>query len=109
MKKVPLLFIVLLCGTRLAALGEADLDFPFSQLKGNGPIPFANALYQDPISAAQLVNRLSSLMQGAGEFNSYEVVSHRYITKKTERVIIVLYFDRYPVYMRVDYYDTPKG
>lgn len=109
MKKNFLLFIVLLCGTRLAALGEAELDFAFSQLKGNGIVPFANSLYQDQNSASQMVNRLGQLTQGAGDFNSYEVVSRKYLTKKIERVIIVLYFDRYPVYMRIDYYDTPKG
>jgi hypothetical protein len=109
MKKTPLLFLVLLIGTGLNAFAQVDFDFSFSQLKGNGVIPFANSLYQDPGNASQLVSRLSPLVQGAGEFNSYEVVSRRYLTKKIERVIVVLYFERLPIYMRIDYYDTSKG
>ena len=109
MKKIHRLFVVLLLGTSLTAFAEGDLDFAFSQLKGNGPVPFANSLYQDPGNASLLIDRLNRLVQGAGDFNSYEIVSRRYLTKKIERVVMVLYFDRFPLFLRIDYYDTPKG
>lgn len=110
MKKITLCFALLLFATRaLAASGAVDLDFAFSQLKGNGPAPFANALYQDRDHAQRLVSRLDPLIQGAGQFNGYEIISQRNLAKKIERVVLVLYFDKAPIYMRIDLYETTQG
>lgn len=110
MKKICLLAAVLFFGFRAFAAGaEIDLDFAFNQLRGNGAVPFANALYQDPENAQRLIARMSPLLQGGGEFYSYEIVSRRFLTKKVERVVLALYFERFPVYLRVDFYDTFKG
>lgn len=110
MKKICLLAIVLHFGFRASALGaEIDLDFAFNQLKGNGAVPFANALYPDLDNAQRLVTRMSPLLQGGGEFSGYEIVSRRFLTAKVERVLIALYFERFPVYLRLDIYSTLKG
>lgn len=110
MKTVTLLLLVILLSTRASAqAGANDLDFAFLQLKGNGAGPFAGSLYQDPDNARQLANRLNPLIQGAGEFNSYEIISRRPLAKRIERLTIVIYFEKFPVYMRIDYYDTNKG
>lgn len=110
MKKIALLIISLsFCVSAFPQAGANDLDFAFSQLKGNGPASFANSLYQDGDNARQLTNRLNPLMQGVGEFNGYEIISRRFLSKRIERLIIVLYFERFPVYLRLDYYDTTKG
>ena len=110
MKKICLLAAVLLFGFRASAIGaEIDLDFAFNQLKGNGAVPFANALYQDPDNAQRLATRMAPLLQGGGEFYNYEVVSRRFLTKKVERIVLALYFERFPVYLRLDFYDTFKG
>ncbi len=109
MKKLTLLF--LLIAIRLCAqTGEPDLNFVFSQLKGNGPVPFAGALYEgDQAKAAQLVGRLGPLMRDSGDFLGFEILSRQYLTKRVERVVVAIYFDRFPVYLRFDYYDTSKG
>ncbi len=110
MKKIHLLSAVLFCGFAVSLLkAEPDLDFAFSQFKGNGATPFVNALYPDPESAQKVMTRLTPALQGAGEFTGYEIVSRRFITKKVERVIIALYLEKYPVYMRIDLYDTARG
>lgn len=110
MKKIHLLCAVLFCGLSVSALkAQTDLDFAFSQLKDNGAIPFANALYQDPESAQKVITRLTPLLQGGGAYYGYEVVSRRFVTKKVERVILALYFEKFPVYMRIDLYETPRG
>jgi len=110
MKKSRLFCALLVCAFGVSVLqAQAELDFAFSQLKGNGAVPFANALYQDPDNAQRLANRLAPLLQGAGEFSGHEVLSRRYLAKKIERVVIVLYFEKFPVYMRIDLYDTARG
>ena len=110
MKKIHLICAVLFCGFSVSALkAQTDLEFAFSQLKDNGAVPFANALYQDPENAQRVITRLTPLLQGGGAYNGFEVVSRRFITKKVERVVLALYFDKFPVYMRIDLYDTPRG
>ena len=110
--KIPcllLLLVALVCRAH-AQSGGPDLDFAFSQFKGNGPIPFARVLYDtDPDNARLVVNQLSPLLAQSGDFFGYEIVSRKFLTKRIERVIAVIYFDRFPLYMRIDYYDTPKG
>jgi hypothetical protein len=106
---------LLLLGLVIAACAHAqnagpDLDFAFSQLKGNGPVPFARALYDtDQENARQVVSQLSPLLAQSGDFFGYEIVSRKFLTKRVERVVVVIYFERFPLYMRIDYYDTPKG
>ena len=110
MKKNPLLLVLFLLGTLVSVrAAEVDLDFAFTQLKGNGSIPFARAIYDDANIADKLASHLGPLIEGAGDFSSYEIVSRRFLTKRIERVIIAIYFDKYPVYLRIDYYETAKG
>ena len=109
MKKLTLL--CLLIASRLfAQTGEVDLNFAFSQLKGNGPAPFASALYPgDQDAAAQLVARLNLLSKHSGDFVGYEILNRQYLTKRVERIVLAVYFERFPIYLRFDYYDTAKG
>src|SRR4051812_22064729 len=98
MKKTLSLCVALFFGLCASAFAQADLDFAFSQLKGNGAIPFVNALYQDPDNAQRFITRLAPLLIGGGEFYSYEVISRKFITKKVERVVLAVYFEKFPVY-----------
>ena len=111
MKTLTLLLLILAIAVRANAQpSEITLDSAFSQLKGNGAAPFAKALYEsDQENARQLVSQLSPLLTQAGEFFGYEIVSRRYLTKRVERIVIAIYFEKFPVYMRIDAYDTPKG
>lgn len=93
-----------------AQMGEPDLNFAFSQLKSNGPVPFARALYEaDQDAADELVSRLVPMTKHVGEFTGFEIVSRKFLTKRIERVVVAIYFERRPVYLRVDYYETAKG
>jgi hypothetical protein len=107
----PVVFLVIfLLSPGLRAQSHHDnLDAAFAQLKGNGLSPFARVLYEDSDSADNFVRRLSPLVSNAGDFFGYEIVSERRITQKITRVVIVIYFDKSPVYLRLDYYETPKG
>ena len=109
--KIPVLFfLVLLIGTGLRAQSHQDnLDAAFTQLKGNGLTPFARVLYDDLGNADNFVRRLSPLVSNAGDFLSYEIISERRLTQKITRVVIVIYFEKAPVYLRIDFYETPKG
>jgi hypothetical protein len=110
MKNHALLFLILVLGTRVNALaGEIDLDFAFSQLASNGSTPFARRLYDNPENAKQLVSRLDALMPGAGTYVEHEIVSQRFLTKRVERLIIAIYFENFPIYLRIDFYETAKG
>jgi len=110
MKTLALLFLILALGTRVNTLaGEIDLDFAFSQLTSNGATPFARRLYDDPENAKQLISRLDALMQGAGNCVGHEIVSQRFLTKRIERLVIAIYFENFPIYLRIDFYETPKG
>ena len=111
MKTLRLLFLLLLLGLRASAqTNEVDLTAAFTQLKGNGPVPFANALYGiDLDSARQLANQLTPLLRQAGEYTGHEILSRNPLTKRIERLTIVIYFEHFPVFMRLDYYDTPRG
>ena len=104
-------FLLLTIGTRVSAqAGEVDLNFAFTQLKGNGSGPFSKALFVgDQESATQLVNQLSPLLKSAGDYSSFELVSRRNLTKRIERLVIVVYFENFPVYMRIDSYENSKG
>ena len=111
MKILRLLPLFLVFALRLPAQSaESDLNFAFSQLKSNGPVPFARALYAgDTDSAKQLSERLGSLTGNSGDCFGYEVVSRKFITKRIERFVVAIYFEKFPVYLRIDYYDTTKG
>lgn len=104
-------FLLLTIVTRVSAqASEVDLNFPFSQLKGNGSVPFSKALFVgDQESATQLVNQLSPLLRSAGDFSGFELLSRRNLTKRIERLVIVMYFENFPVYMRIDSYENSKG
>ena len=106
---VVVLFLAV--GTRLSAQnGDVDLNFAFSQMKSNGLSPFAKALYAtNQTNAQQLVDQLGPLVQSAGDFTGFELLSRRFLTKRVERLVIAVYFDNFPVYMRIDYYDTKWG
>ena len=106
--------IVILCLTfacRLGAQsGEVDLNFAFSQMKGNGLTPFAKMLYPgDQKNSQLLVDQLGPLVQSGGEFIGFELLSRRPLTKRVERLVIAIYFENFPVYMRIDYYENTKG
>lgn len=89
---------------------EVDLNFAFSQMKGNGAVPFSKALYgSDTEKARVLVDHLTPLVQWSGNFEDFELISRRYLSKKIERLVLVMYFEKFPVYMRIDYYQTSKG
>ena len=112
MKTLTLVIVLFLAfSSRLGAqTSEIDLNFAFTQMKANGLSPFARLLYPgDQKSAQQLVDQLGPLAQSAGEFNSYELLSRHFLTKRIERVVIVIYFENYPVYMRIDYYENSKN
>jgi hypothetical protein len=112
MKTFTLVVLLLLnAGSRLVAqTGEIDLPFAFSQLKGNGLTPFAKALFAgDQKNTQQLVDQLGPLVQGAGDFTSFELLSRRFLTKRVERIVLVIYFDNFPIYMRIDYYENSTG
>lgn len=113
MKTCTLVLVLLLTvGTRLSAQpsGEVDLNFAFSQMKGNGLTPFAKMLYPgDQKSSQQLVDQLGPLVQSAGDFTGFELLSRRYLTKRVERLVLVIYFENFPVYMRIDYYESSRG
>jgi len=111
MKILSLLCGALLFAARMAAqVNDAALDSAFSQLKGNGPVPFARALYEgETDNARQLAGQLSPLLMQSGSFFGYEIVSRKFLTKRVERIIIAIYFENFPVYMRIDAYDSVKG
>ena len=111
MKSLTLaIFLLLTLATRASAQSaDGDLSSAFSQLKANGAIPFAKALYPDePENARQLISQLSPLIQMAGEFSTFELVSRRFLTKRVERLIVVIYFENFPVYLRIDSYENSK-
>ena len=109
--KTPIFFLlILLLGSRLhGQIHQDNLDSAFNQLKGNGLTPFARALYEDTDSANNFIHHLDPLMRGAGEFLDYEILSIHPLAKKINRMIIVIYFEKFPMYLRLDTYDTPKG
>lgn len=112
MKTFTLVIVMFLtAGTRLSAqMGEIDLNFAFSQMKSNGLMPFAKLLYAgDQKNSQQLVDQLGPLVQSAGDFNSFELLGRRPLTKRVERLVIAIYFDNFPVYMRIDFYENTKG
>lgn len=112
MKTFTLVLVLLLAVVmRLnAQTGEVDLNFAFSQMKANGLTPFAKLLYSgDQKNSQLLVDQLGPLVQPAGEFIGFELLSRRPLTKRVERLLIAIYFDNFPVYMRIDYYENTKG
>ena len=104
-------FLLLASGIPInAQTNESDLTFAFSQLKGNGAVPFSKAIYQtDTESARNLVDHLTPLIQGSGNYLGFEIVSRHALTKRIERVVIVIYFENLPVYMRIDAYNNTKS
>jgi hypothetical protein len=111
MKTTFLLFLLLALGVRVGAqTPEAKLTFAFSQLKGNGVATFAGTLYGiDADSAKLLADQLGPLVRESGDYFGYQVVTRTPLTKRVERLVIAIYYDKFPVYMRVDLYDTPSG
>ena len=110
--KITSLFLILLlaAGIRLnAQVNEVDLNFALAQLKTNGLFPFAKILYADnQESAKQTVDQLGPLLRASGDYAGFEILSRRNLTKRVERLVIVLNFDNFPIYMRIDYYDNSK-
>ena len=110
--KIPAIVLLLaLAVARMPAQNvETDLSFAVSQLVGNGPVPFARALYPvDDDSYRQLADRLTAITRDAGAAIGFEILSRRLIAQKVERIVIALYYEKRPVYLRVDSYSSPKG
>lgn len=110
---MPLLRLLrlLLCFSLLAAPGFAasekaavDLDFAFDQLKANGPGPFARALFRSQRDEQSLTAQLEPLVREAGIFLDFEVLSDRPISRRVNRVIVVLHYETKPLYFRFDRY-----
>lgn len=103
-----LAFLVLAAG--FAVSGHAQqtdnrLDFAFAQLKSNGPGPFARALFDpNPGAARQLETQLSPLVANAGGYIGYEVLSHKPLTRRIDRNIVAIYYEKGPVFLRIDSY-----
>lgn len=111
MKTLRPLLLILLLGVGIhACAAESELNAAFTQLKGNGATPFAVMLYgTDQEDAMLLVNQMNPLMKQCGDYLGYEVVSRDFLTKRFERIIVAIYFERFPLYMRIDQYATPQG
>ena len=111
MKSVCLLCAALLFASRaFAQAADPVLDAAFPQLKGNGPVPFSRAVYEgDTDNARQLAAQFNPLLAQSGSFVGYEVVSRKFLTKRVERISLAIYFENFPVYLRIDAYESPKG
>ena len=95
--------------TAVAQSSGPNLDFAFEQLKTNGAEPFAKYLYEaNPENSRAVAAQLSSLAKGKGDYLGYEVISRVRLTKRVERVTIVINFETCPIYMRIDLYDSIK-
>ena len=103
------LSILLLASALYGQNRGPDIDFAMSQLKTNGAVPFAKAIYLDDADLGNhLGAKLEPQIRNFGDYLGYEVVSRKYICKRVERVVLVIYFERRPLYLRVDYYETSK-
>jgi len=111
MKKILCLLVLSLASASLRAQTvDTDLAFAISQLQSSGPGPFAKALYGiDEEGVRQLAERMAVCAKDAGAALSYEMLSRRFIAQKVERIYLVIYFEKRPVFLRVDSYASPKG
>ncbi len=111
MKVILLALLALVLARPLPAQpAEGKLYQALAQLKTNGPTTFADLLYGiDTESARLLANQLKPLIGPSGDYLGYQVVSKIALTTRVERLTLAIYFERLPVYMRIDVYENPSG
>ncbi len=89
---------------------DSELDFAFSQLKTNGPVPFSTALFDTNGGAARhLQSQLTPLVANAGDYIGYEVVSRKPLTSRIDRIVLAIYYQRCAVFMRIDSYQSASS
>lgn len=82
-----------------------ELKLPFETFSSNGATPFAKALFtDDPEQMREFAKVLDGLMTKCGTFESYEVLSRHALSQRVERLILVIYFERRPIWLKLDYY-----
>lgn len=108
MKRRFLALLFLVSGFALRAQSsEPNLDFAFEQLKTNGAAPFAKVLYEDNSEEArQLTKHLAPMIESSGEYLGYEILSRRSIGRRLERLVLVAYFAKRPIFLRMDLYES---
>ncbi|HVU15637.1 MAG TPA: hypothetical protein VHD32_01835 [Candidatus Didemnitutus sp.] len=110
MKKLLLLSALALATLAGAQTSEPKINVAFSQLKGNGVTTFADTIYGiGSASSRQLATQMGPMISDAGDYLGYQLVQRTNLAKNINRLILVIYFDRFPVYLRIDTYDTPAG
>lgn len=89
---------------------DSRLDFAFAQLKSNGPGPFARALFDpNPAAAHRLETQLTPLVANDGGFIGYEVLSRKPLTSRIDRIVVAIYYEKGPVFLRIDSYRSSEG
>ncbi len=107
MKRRFLAVMFLVSGLALQAQSsELNLDFAFEQLKTNGAVPFAKVLHEDNVEEARILSKhLAPQIENAGEYLGYEILSRRSIGRRLERLVLVAYFAKRPLFIRLDLYE----
>ncbi len=109
------LLALLVLAAAFVACGHAQqtdnrLDFAFAQLKSNGAGPFARALFvSNPTAAQQLETQLGPLVSNGGGYIGYDVLSRKPLTSRIDRYIVAIYYEKYPVFLRIDSYRSSEG
>ncbi|HEY4300773.1 MAG TPA: hypothetical protein VGM73_07870 [Candidatus Didemnitutus sp.] len=110
MKKLLLAAALALAALAHAQVSEPRLNLAFSQLKANGVTTFADTIYGIGSENSHLLaSQLAPLLKDAGDYFGYQYIQRTNLAKRVDRLIVVIYFDQYPVYLRLDTYDTPSG
>jgi hypothetical protein len=110
MKTLLLLATLALAPLGLAQVSEPRLNLAFSQLKANGVTTFSDTIYGIGSENSRLLAlELAPLLKDAGDYFGYQLIQRTALARRVERLILVIYCDHYPVYLRIDAYDTPAG
>jgi len=111
MKRRFLAVMFLVSGLALRAQSsELNLDFAFEQLKTNGAVPFAKVLYEDNVEEARILSKhMAPMLENVGEYLGYEILSRRSIGRRLERLVLVAYFAKRPLFIRLDLYEGNPG
>ncbi|WP_221032502.1 hypothetical protein [Actomonas aquatica] len=90
------------------AVAQSDvMPYAVEQLKTNGSQSFAKLLPPDDIEESRrLAAALDKLRFHAGNLMDWEVIDSRPLSTRLTRQIMVLHYEAFPIFLRIDVYDS---
>jgi len=106
MKKIVLLFCLLIAGRCFALDGVDTFRAGLQAFQANGPDALLRTWYSDDEQekTADLKKRFIAITSNLGEVVDTEVFAPKEIGRRVQRLYGVIYFQKRPVWLRAEYY-----